>query len=134
MLLLKKNPFCLIREGRKENPAYVRQQISWLVQMVAMMPKKVWLDNNKGFFSWVEAGQDDYIKEMCSPESLLFNLASLWLDRSALLLHSNQKERSLLILKLLRSWKYYWIFFNGLRNNKYLQHFFWKSYLECTFA
>ena len=45
----------------------------------------------------VEAGQDDYIKEICVPEGLVFNPARLQLDWSALLIHSNQKERSSLI-------------------------------------
>ena len=44
-----------------------------------------------------EAGQDDYIKEICSPKGLVFNPARLQLDLSALLLHFNQKERSSLI-------------------------------------
>ena len=48
----------------------------------------------------VEAGQDDYIKEICSPEGLIFNPARLKLDWSALLLHSNQKEWSSLIVKI----------------------------------
>ena len=51
----------------------------------------------------VEAGQDDYIKEICSPEGLIFNPVRLLLDWSALLLHSYQKERSSLILKMLKS-------------------------------
>ena len=41
----------------------------------------------------VEGGQDDYIKELCSLEGLIFNPARILLDCSALLLHSNQKER-----------------------------------------
>ena len=45
----------------------------------------------------VEAGQDDYIKEICSPEGLIFNPARLQLDWSASLPHSNQKEMSSLI-------------------------------------
>ena len=64
----------------------------------------------------VEAGQDDYIKEICSPEGLIFNPARFELDWSALLLHSNQKERSSLILKIIQSSKYYLIFFNEHRN------------------
>ena len=40
----------------------------------------------------VEAGQDDYIKEICSPEGLIFNPARLYLDWSALLLHSNKRS------------------------------------------
>ena len=63
----------------------------------------------------VEAGQDDYIKEICSPEGLIFNPARLYLDWSALLLHSNQKEKSSFILKVLKSEKYYLIFFNEHR-------------------
>ena len=48
----------------------------------------------------VEAGQDDYIQEICSPEGLILNPARLKLDWSALLLHSNQKEWSSLIVKI----------------------------------
>ena len=51
----------------------------------------------------VEAGQDDYFKEICSLEGLILNPATLWLDWSAFVLHSNQKERSPLILKMLQS-------------------------------
>ena len=51
----------------------------------------------------VEAGQDDYIKEICSPRGLIFKAARSYLDESALLLHSNQKKGSYLILKMLQS-------------------------------
>ena len=33
---------------------------------------KAWT-TTKAFVPWVEAGQDDYIKEICSPEGLTFN-------------------------------------------------------------
>ena len=71
----------------------------------------------------VEARWDDYIKGTCSPETSFI----LQLDRSALLLHSHQKDRSSLIFKLLQSWKYYLIFFNGHRNQEYLWWYFLKK-------
>ena len=47
--------------------------------------------------SLLEGKQDKMtIKEICSPEGLNFNPARLNLDWSALLLHSNPKERSCL--------------------------------------
>ena len=55
----------------------------------------------------VEAGQYDYIKEICSPEGFIFNPARLLVDCSALLNHSNQKVRSSLILKMLQREKYH---------------------------
>ena len=42
----------------------------------------------------VETGQDDYIKEICSTEGLIFNPARLQIDCLALQLHYNQKERN----------------------------------------
>ena len=40
----------------------------------------------------VEAGQDDYIKEICSHEGFNFIPARLKLDWSALLIHTNQRK------------------------------------------
>ena len=47
----------------------------------------------------VETGNDHSIKDICSPEDLIFKPARLKLDWSALKVYSNQKERSSLILK-----------------------------------
>ena len=66
------------------------------------------------------ARQDDFIKEICSPESLGPNPGRIQLDSAALMLHSYQMEMLSLTFPMLQSGIYYLIFFNEHRIKEYL--------------